>query len=193
MSAGTLITLSADEIYLCEHAELGPLDIQLNKEGEVGERTSGLTPIQSMEMQNTYNSQFANCRRNIGMPTKMAADISAELTAQVLGKLYNQLDPLKITEVDRAMGIVFQYAERIKSGNVKKGAVDKLLNDYPAHNFVIDPQECAEDLFEKVGEISDELRELEKFAGDRIKLNLYKSEAMVIFFSKQDLLKSNNE
>jgi len=47
-SAGTLITLAADKLILSDHSELGPLDVQIRKPDEVGERTSGLTPIQAL-------------------------------------------------------------------------------------------------------------------------------------------------
>ena len=44
-SAGTILTLGADAVIMSDMAELGPIDVQLRKPDEVGERTSGLTPI----------------------------------------------------------------------------------------------------------------------------------------------------
>jgi hypothetical protein len=46
-SAGTLVVLGADELVMFDHAELGPLDVQLWKDDELGERSSGLTPTQA--------------------------------------------------------------------------------------------------------------------------------------------------
>ena len=48
-SAGTILTLGADAVILSDMAEMGPIDVQLRKPDEVGERTSGLTPIQALE------------------------------------------------------------------------------------------------------------------------------------------------
>ena len=48
-SAGTLLTLAADELILSQLGELGPIDVQLRKDDEVGERMSGLTPHQALE------------------------------------------------------------------------------------------------------------------------------------------------
>jgi ClpP class serine protease len=48
-SAGTLLAISADSILMSHDAEFGPLDIQLRKPDEIGERTSGLTPIQALD------------------------------------------------------------------------------------------------------------------------------------------------
>ena len=47
-SAGTLLILGADRHFFMPTVELGPIDVQLRKPEEVGERTSGLTPIQAM-------------------------------------------------------------------------------------------------------------------------------------------------
>ena len=44
-SAGTILALGADVIIMSQYAELGPIDVQLQKEDEVGESTSGLVGI----------------------------------------------------------------------------------------------------------------------------------------------------
>ena len=41
-SAGTLLALGAGQLYMSEISELGPLDVQLLKPNEIGERKSGL-------------------------------------------------------------------------------------------------------------------------------------------------------
>jgi ClpP class serine protease len=48
-SAGTLICLGATQLFMTDDAELGPIDVQLRKPEEIGERTSGLTPVQAMD------------------------------------------------------------------------------------------------------------------------------------------------
>ena len=54
-SAGTIVCLGADRLILSENAELGPIDVQLRKQDEVGERTSGLTPIQAIQFLETQS------------------------------------------------------------------------------------------------------------------------------------------
>jgi hypothetical protein len=49
-SAGTIIALGASNVWMSKSAELGPIDVQLRKPDEVGERTSGLTPMQAMSV-----------------------------------------------------------------------------------------------------------------------------------------------
>src|SRR5947199_328989 len=52
-SAGTLITLAADKLLLSDHAELGPLDVQIRKPDEVGERTSCMSKLIRCDWRNT--------------------------------------------------------------------------------------------------------------------------------------------
>lgn len=64
-SARTLIALGADEIVMSDTAELGPLDIQLQKPGELGELVSGLTPMQALSTLrdaafDAFETQIAN-------------------------------------------------------------------------------------------------------------------------------------
>lgn len=47
-SAGTLIVLGAHEIVMTNHAELGPLDVQLGKKDELFELDSGLTVLNAL-------------------------------------------------------------------------------------------------------------------------------------------------
>src|SRR5262245_59378308 len=46
-SAGTLLAVGADEIVMSDCAEFGPIDVQLTKPDEFGERMSGLTATQA--------------------------------------------------------------------------------------------------------------------------------------------------
>jgi hypothetical protein len=152
-SAGTLIALGASRLILGEYAELSPLDIQIRKPDEVGERDSGLTPTQALEFlekrsKSLFKQHFNQLRLDgdLGLTTKTAAQYAAELTTGLLAPIYGQLDPMRLGEVERLMGITAAYGERLAKGNLKSGALAKLLAGYPAHSFVIDRQEAA-DLF----------------------------------------------
>lgn len=47
--------LGADKLIMSGNGELGPIDVQLFKQHEVGERESGLTPIQAMLFRSTIS------------------------------------------------------------------------------------------------------------------------------------------
>lgn len=168
-SAGTLMAMGAEELILSDHAELGPIDIQLNKTDEVGERMSGLTPVQAVEyLQQESQSMFAdhfNSARNQGFGTTTAAKIAADLTVGLLGQLYQQIDPIKVAENFRSLRISQEYANRI-AANMQPEAIQRLVHYYPTHDFVIDPQE-ARSLFEKVVSAKPALSRL----GEILKVN----------------------
>ena len=134
---------------------LGPIDPQLKRQDEVGERTSGLTPVQALEYLreegvNLFAQQFASMRFAWAFPTSVASRVAAEITAGCLGKLYEQIDPLRVAEINRVLLLAKHYGEKIQR-NLKEGALDKLVKSYPAHDYVIDRVE-AKDLFERIEE-----------------------------------------
>ena len=143
-SAGTLVALAADRLILSEHTELGPLDVQLRKPEEVGERTSGLTPIQAVtflqeETRRFFKAQFEGLRfdRNLAFSTRMAADIAAQLSTGLLSNLYDQIDPIRLAEYYRTNRVGEYYGTRIQSKNVKANTIKHLLEEYPSHEFSI--------------------------------------------------------
>jgi hypothetical protein len=165
-SAGTLICLGADKLIMSGNAELGPIDIQLRKREEVGESESGLTPVQairSLEMQSRgmFTRYFASLRfsERLSFSTKMAADIAKGLTVGLMSPIYEQIDPIRLAEMDRSMRIAREYAERLGAENLRDGTLDKLLGDYPSHGFVIDRGE-AKKLFKNVEHPDQELRHI---------------------------------
>ena len=93
----------------------------------------------------------------------MAAEISSGLTVGLLGPLYQQLDPIRLGEVERSLKISGDYTERLtshqSSSNLKEGAVARLLGSYPSHGFVIDTKEARE-LFKRVEEPDSNLLEI---------------------------------
>jgi hypothetical protein len=168
-SAGTIICLGASHLIMSEHAELGPIDIQLRKQDEIGERTSGLTPIQAvnfLENQSVvlFKRHFKELRESddLGFSSKMASDIATRLSVGLLEPIYQQIDPIRLAEVDRSLQISKEYGDRLKTDNVKEGAINKLIAGYPSHGFVIDRKE-ARDLFAKVEDLGAPLDEILQF------------------------------
>lgn len=171
-SAGTIISLGSSKVWMTPNAELGPIDVQLRKPDEVGERTSGLTPMQAMSvLENQSLSMFKRHFQQLRFDselvfsTKMAAEIATTATVGLLSPIFSQIDPIRLAEVDRSMRISADYGERLGVLNLKDAALQRLLAKYPAHGFVIDRLE-AEDIFKEISDPPDEFEEfVELFEG----------------------------
>lgn len=164
-SAGTLLSIGADAIMMTDEGELGPLDVQLLKKDELNERTSGLTPAVSFTMLEErafkhFETFFLGIldRGGSQISTRLAAKIATELTGELLGNIYGQIDPLAAGETHRSMLLGSSYAERLNShsGNLRPGALDRLVTGYSDHGFVIDREE-AQELFNQHIDPSPEL------------------------------------
>ena len=98
-------------------------------------------------------------------------------------KLFMQIDPMRLAEDSRSVKIIEQYAERLTKKNVREGAVHALVNNYPAHNFVIDPEEAAKQIFIKTEPPIPELALL----GEHIKIvsggSLYEDDPFLLFLT----------
>lgn len=161
-SAGTLIAIAADELAIGDLGELGPLDIQVRKASELEESSSGLDIMQALQAvtlhtQVTFHRMLTESR-NLGLSTKLCAEFAGQVVAGVAQPLFAQIDPLRLGEMQRAMRVAFEYGSRLNhdyAHNLKEGALVRLINDYPAHGFVIDRREATE-LFARVSAPSDE-------------------------------------
>jgi hypothetical protein len=112
----------------------------------------------------------------------MAADISAQLATGLLSQLYDQIDPLRLAEYDRMMRIAEEYGNRIKTSNVREQAIDRLLREYPTHEFCIDATEARE-LFYKVETPNEDLEELALRLGKRAEKSLSEDEPTVCYLT----------
>ena len=149
-SAGTLVALGASRLIMSQRAHLGPIDVQLLKEEEVGERRSGLATRQaletlSMEAGGAFSRLFRYMRFDprTQLTTKTAGELAAKMTVGIMEPIYAQLDPIRLGEVERFVRISQEYGERLRGPNVKKNTIDKLVSGYPSHEFVIDREEAS--------------------------------------------------
>lgn len=150
-SAGTLIAIAADKLVIGDMGELGPLDIQLKKNDEIGEMSSGLAIMTALDALkdrsiSAFNSHLVKIRYENQISTKMSADIATRLTEALVAPMAAQIDPIKLGEHQRAMSIAITYGQRLtaKSSSLKEGALVKLIASYPSHGFVIDRKEARE-------------------------------------------------
>ena len=110
-SAGTLITLGADEIVMSDNAELGPLDVQILKPDELGERDSGLDLIHALERlketsYEVFEGFFWTLWREGGgqISSKSALKVAIQATSGLLGPVYHQIEPMKLGQFYREIG-----------------------------------------------------------------------------------------
>lgn len=156
-SAGTLLAVGAHELVLSDYAELGPLDVQVRKTDEAGERSSGLTPMQALdtlqeESFDLFQEHFQRLRGDLEMTTKLAAEVASKLTVGLLGNVYSHIDPLRLGELSREIRIALDYGQRLIGNDGKRRrALARLVSGYPTHSFAIDRLEATQ-LFDGVRE-----------------------------------------
>ena len=169
-SAGTLICIGAKELIVDDKGELGPLDIQLHKSTELGEKTSGLDLPQAFEALRSeaakiFRETLFDVRMGGRISTKLATEVATNLSSNLLSPIYSQIDPLRMGEMQRANFIAYEYGTRLndKFKLLKPGALGRLLLSYSSHAFVIDRKELKE-LFNNVRkpETTNELTLLNK-------------------------------
>ena len=159
VSAGTMLALAAHELIMTDSGWLGPLDIQVPRSDELFESQSGLVSMQSLSTLQSgawmmfRNNLFSLKASTVGQVTlRTALETATALTTGLYGPLFAQVDPLRLAEDQRSKRIVEEYGKRLQllSGNLRDGALQALVADYPSHQFVIDRDEAREALFKNV-------------------------------------------
>jgi len=173
-SAGTLICIGAYELIMADRAELGPLDVQLQKQDEIFQQSSGLDILRGVtylqqEALQSFKSYLLDINGGSGLSTKIASEISSKLVIGLYEPLFAQIDPVRLGEMNAALQIAHDYGTRLneKSKSLKSGSLRTLISEYPTHGFVIDRAE-ARTLFERVAEPNEMEACLAKFVNDRI-------------------------
>lgn len=163
-SAGTLVAIAADELGIGDRGELGPLDVQVFKGSELQERSSGLDITEALGVIGNhvrwgYHGMLREARQ-MGLSTKLAAEMAAHIGAAIAAPLLNQVDPMRLGELQRATRIAWDYGTRLDqySQNLKEGALQALIHGYPSHSFVIDRKEACS-LFKRVSPLTQAERQ----------------------------------
>ena len=150
-SAGTLFCIGAHDLILGEHGELGPIDVQLRRADEIGERDSGLAIDAAFDGLSEASFKLFS-RFMLGIKEKSrgavtfrtAADIAAEIAVGLVAPIFAQLDPIKVGETHRSVRVAEQYARRLSlfGQNMQRDqdydAIDLLVRGYPSHGFCVD-------------------------------------------------------
>lgn len=146
-SAATLLCLIADNIYMGEFAELGPLDVQIHDPFERGQFPfSPLDEFKSMEFLREYATEVLDYFSNLvversGMSVKEALHEAIPAVTGMMTPLYSHIEPSKVGEYRRSLAVGEEYAKRIlklRRFRDVEGLTQKLVWNYPSHDFVID-------------------------------------------------------
>lgn len=169
-SAGTLICIGANSLVFFDKGELGPLDVQFQKQDEIFQQSSGLDILRGMtylrhEALETFSEYLMEINGGSGLSTKTASEIASKLVIGLFEPMFAQIDPIRLGEMNAALQIANEYGNRLneKSKSLKSGALSKLINDYPTHGFVIDRAE-ARNLFERVEPPTEQELQLSEWA-----------------------------
>ena len=115
-SAGTLVCVGAHEILMCDAGELGPLDVQIAKADEVGERSSGLAVEAAFEKLQEesfklFNRYLTSIKDETGgrITFKTAADMAAMMVTGMMRDIFAKIDPLAVGEDYRSNLVAEEY------------------------------------------------------------------------------------
>jgi hypothetical protein len=150
-SAATLLCIGADKIVLGEHAELGPLDVQIweEKQPGKGEFHSALDPFKALEQMQSFSVEaLSSAMKFIVNDYEMSYDDSLRHAVAFVnvttGPLVGRLDPEKIGQYSRELSVATEYGRRLLRRCSKwprekiDAVVDQLVYGYPSHEYVID-------------------------------------------------------
>lgn len=149
-------------------AEFGPLDVQLVQRDEIGERRSGMVVRAALSglADETYDV-WEKIMLNIKFSSRsaisfdVASRLAADMAVGVMAPVYAQINPEALGNDLRDLNVATAYGSRLAkySGNAKDGTVQRLVEGYPAHGFIIDRAETGQ-LFHNVRDIDGPLAEL---------------------------------
>lgn len=164
-SAGTLLSLGAHRLIMDAFSELGPLDVQLLKQNELGARKSGLLARSSFEALGEASFElYEQLMMSITMKSgglvsfALASELSASMASKLMAPVYQQVNPEVVGSEHRDLNVALEYGIRLIkcSRNADLEAVHRLVRFYPSHDFIIDSDE-AEELFDRVEVPSESL------------------------------------
>jgi len=172
-SAGTLVALAANKLYMGIEGELGPLDVQVAKTDEM-EMSSVLAPEAAWrQLEEAASRILVRIMSNLRgategmMSTKTTAELASATMTRLLEPLYRQIDPMRIGEISQAKKITRIYGQRLNAtgGNLRDDkSLEYLISAYPDHGFVIDSME-ANSLFRDVLEPTKKMADLARALG----------------------------
>jgi Serine dehydrogenase proteinase len=156
-SAATLLALAADEIYMGQAAELGPLDTQIGHE-RAGMTISALDVARSLEELaqkgiSMVLSGGAAVLETTQLSRAESLNAMVEFSTKFMAPVMDKLDPIMIHWSTSLLNESTHYARRLlRMRDTDAGAMsedlqrlpEQLVELYPSHGFVISRDEARE-------------------------------------------------
>jgi hypothetical protein len=150
-SAATLLSLAADEIYLGENGQLGPLDVQIydpDKEERYGSALDEVGAVGELEeaaIGAAAASLFFMRDRTKKKLNTLMPDVF-NFVAKLHQPLFDKLDSVRFSRTWRLLRIAEQYAIKLLQPKFSEADATRiawdLVKKYPSHGYVIDREEC---------------------------------------------------
>jgi hypothetical protein len=162
MSAATLMALGTDEIFMSERSMLGPLDLPIEHHKD-GSRISALDVANTLTNIATLSDYIARDRykflrgeiygkkgdNEVKTGKLEAAKLALETATELVKPIISQIDPYHLQKSYRELKIGQTYAKDLLLARMMKDderqaeeTADKLVNDYPAHEYFISSTEA---------------------------------------------------
>lgn len=166
MSAGTLMALGTDKIYMGVRSGIGPLDLPIEHPTD-GSRISALdiknaavevATLSDLVAQKRYKTLRGGDR---SLSRVDAAKIAFETATEFTKPVTSRIDPYILSNSIRALRIGRDYAVDMLTSRMMKGQYEKavetatrLVNIYPVHEYSIFSREAERFLHLTIGDLS---------------------------------------
>ena len=149
-SAATLLALGASQIILAEHAQLGPLDAQLDdpdreKESSALDETQAVERLHAAAMEALDQTVLLLAQRT-RKRIETILPHAMRFTADLMRPLFEKVDVVQYTNRQRILKVAEEYAVRLLRRSVSpsdaKSIARHLVEKYPEHGFMIDYDEA---------------------------------------------------
>ncbi|HWO22348.1 MAG TPA: hypothetical protein VNO30_26500 [Kofleriaceae bacterium] len=153
-SAATLIALGMDEIFMSPAAELGPLDVQIEHPDREGLIVSALDVAGALDfLGRTAVTLTLTGGASVLQATKLPrSEVLRDMltfSAEFVRPAVNKLDPHLLHRASKELRVAEKYAEALLKETQHHHALNiaalvrALVENYPAHGFVISRDEAA--------------------------------------------------
>jgi len=157
-SAATLVALVDNELVIGPLGELGPIDAQFDRkrQADFSARCSELAVLKAVDQAGEVSVDlFEEALRRIvngsGMTAFDGAAKAADLVGELMGRVYGQLDPVRLAEAGRALEVATEFGSRVLrryrpeiSADQACKLLQRLTYGYPCHGFPLDLEELIE-------------------------------------------------
>ncbi len=156
-SGATLISLGSSKVIMPEIAAMGPIDPQVLSKRQQKffwtERQSPLEAFQALKYLREFSLTSLDCVMGFLIQTHdvdphLGLETSARLAMQIIEPVTSKIDPYDLGSFALDSNLATDYCRRIsnpadgRKRTQRKVAFRKLVEDYPAHEFIIDLDEA---------------------------------------------------